>query len=249
MRKGLSVLVTFLFLVFTHFEIEATTQSLQDRLVRARVGDFIVTEQDKHYSLLFVRSLTQESIVLEEVSISQAKLNLKQIDWQGWLKQKAPGHTSWTLLEIDCKTGALIECFSYSKMGWLVLDEQEQFLTRLLTLPLSPVPKTARKKIGPPPSGGELDRRSIWNPPLVVEGKKRAKPSFEVWQTKWPADGTLLSLCTLQLYFSAENPAFPFPYWLEVQSPHYTFKMRTIDSGHGLTSPYKGEIPRRTPLL
>src|SRR5262249_38677008 len=155
------------------------------------------------------------------------QIDVKKIHWQDWVAKKAPGHTSWTLYEIDRKDGKLIECFSYSKNGWLYLDESEQFLTRLLTLDLHAVPEQERKRIGPPPVQGDEDRRGLWNPPLVAEGKKIAKPSFDVYKTRWPDDSTRLSLCFIELYFRNDEPSFPFPYWIEVQSPHYSFKMRT----------------------
>lgn len=160
--------------------------------------------------------------------------------------QKAPGHTSWTLYEIDQRSGQLVECFSYSKNGWLYLDASEQFLTRLLTLPLHPVPQQERKKIGPQPLNGEGDHRSLWTPTLVIEGKKVAKPIFEVVKTQWPDDGSRLALCSIELYF---DKGFPLPYWLEVHSPHYTFKVRTIDSGHTLVSPMTGPMPHRPPQI
>jgi hypothetical protein len=92
----------------------------------------------------------------------------------------------------------------------------------------------------------EEDRRALWNPPLIIEGKKVAKPSFDVRKAKWPEDASRLSHCSLELYFIKD---FPFPFWIEVQSPHYTFKMRTIDSGHTLFSSMNGAMPHRAPRI
>ena len=205
-----------------------------------------MTAQEGNYSLLFIRSITADTLLLEEISVPEHQIDLKKIDWKKWVAGKAPGHTSWTLYEIDQKTGQLIECFSYSKNGWLYLDSTEQFLTRLLTLPLYPVPEKERKKIGPQPTHGEDDHRSPWNPALIIDGKKIAKPTFDVVKTQWPDDGSRLALCSIELYF---DKSFPFPYWLEVHSPHYTFKMRTIDSGHALVSPMTGPMPHRSPQI
>jgi hypothetical protein len=99
------------------------------------------------------------------------------------------------------------------------------------------------------PLKGEEDHRSLWHPPIIVEGHKVSQPSFEVWKTKWPDDGSLLALCSIELYFAKDRPSFPFPYWLEVKSPHYTFKMRAIDSGSNLVSPMSGTMPRRCPRI
>ncbi len=227
----------------------ATDHCLQEKFSEAQAGDFIVTAQSGNYSLLSIRSITQETLILEEISTPGSLIDLKKINWKKWVKEKAPGHTSWTLFEIDRLSGKLIECFSCSKNGWLYLDDSEQFITRLLTLPLSPVLDSDRKKIGPPPSQGEPDRRSSWNPPLIIEGKKVDKPKFEILKTQWPNDNSRLALCDIELYFAKELPSFPFPYWLEVHSPHYAFKMRAIDSGRGLVSPITGSMPHRSPQI
>jgi hypothetical protein len=216
----------------------------RQKFAKAQEGDFVVTAQASHYSLLFIRSLKEHTLSLEEISIPSNQIDLKKIDWKKWVAAKAPGHTSWTLYEIDRITGKLVTCFSFSRNGWLHLDNSEQFLARLLTLPLTPVPLSERKRIGPQPSTGEEDRRAFWTPPLTINGKKISKPSFDVLKAKWPADGSRLSLCQFEFYFSKEEPTFPFPYWLEVHSPHYAFKMRTIDSGYELSSPMQLPIAR-----
>ena len=84
---------------------------------------------------------------------------------------------------------------------------------------------------------------------MVFEGSKSVKPAFEIVKTQWPDDHSRLALSTIELYFSKDRPAFPFPYWLEVKSPHYAFKMRAVDSGSGLRSPMMGAMPRRAPLI
>lgn len=231
------------------FEIQAQPYTLEQKFAHAQNGDFIVTAQEGNYSLLFIRLITSETLLLEEISIPEHQIDLRGIDWKDWVSKKAPGHTSWTLYEIDRERGALVECFSYSKNGWLYLDESEQFLAKLMMLPLFSVPEKERKKIGPPPLANEEDHRRLWNPQLVIEGHKIEKPSFEVLRTQWPDDGSRLKSCFIELYFAKDQPSFPFPYWLEVQSPHYTFKMRAIDSGHHLISPIIGQMPHRAPKI
>jgi hypothetical protein len=250
MKKIISHALTFLlFLYAAPLLAAAPPFSLQQRFAHAQAGDFIVTAQEGNYSLLFIRSITTEILLLEEISIPSPQVDLKRIDWKKWALEKAPGHTSWTLYEIDRAEGKLIECFSYSKNGWLYLDASEQFLTRLLTLPLNPVSAAERKKIGPQPAQGENDLRALWNPPLIVEGKKISRPAFDVLKTRWPDDGSRLALCAIELYFAKDQPAFPFPYWLEVHSPHYAYKMRSIDSGHNLISAMHGPMPHRSPQI
>lgn len=221
--------------------------TLQEKFNTAKNGDFIVTSQQGHTSLLFIRSISNEVLILEEISIPEDLIDPKAIKWQEWLDQKAPGHTSWTLYEIDRKTGALIECFSLSKKGWLYLSRSEQFFAQLLSLPLSEVPREQRKKIGPAPGSFEEDRRALWSPPVVLNGKKIGKPSLEVWKARWPEDKSLLSLCEIELYFFKNSSALSFPYWVEIKSPHYTFKIRSLDSGRDLRSPFEGGMPHRPP--
>ncbi len=245
-KKNLNIFaLTFLF-CSTPFAAQPASLTLEQRFVHAQAGDFIVTAQENNYSLLFIRSITADTLLLEEISVPAHQVDVKKIQWKEWVSNKAPGHTSWTLYEIDRKSDKLIECFSFSKNGWLFLDESEQFLTRLLSLQLNLVPNKDRKKIGPLPVSNEEDRRALWNPPLIVEGKKIAKPSFDVLKVQWPDDNSRLSCCNIELYFAND---FPFPYWLEVQSPHYAFKMRTIDSGHNLFSPMAGSMPHRAPHI
>jgi hypothetical protein len=247
MRKKILNIFTLAFLFCsTPFAAQLPTFTLEQRFFYAQAGDFIVTAQESNYSLLCIRAITSDILLLEEISVPSHQVDVKKIHWKEWVSNKAPGHTSWTLYEIDRKSNTLVECFSYSKNGWLFLDESEQFLTRLFSLQLTLVSNKERKKIGPPPLGNEEDRRALWNPPLIVEGKKIAKPYFEVLKAQWPDDGSRLSRCDLELYFAKD---FPFPYWLEVQSPHYAFKMRTIDSGHALFSPMAGPMPHRTPHI
>src|SRR5581483_3409810 len=244
MKKIILILCTFISL-----HAHGHPACLLEKLSRGQAGDFIVTAQEGNYSLLSIRSISESVLILEEISVPSKQIDLKTIAWKKWVADKAPGHTSWTLYEIDRATGGLIECFSYSKNGWLYLDKSEQFLMRFMALPLTTVPPLERKKIGPQPPQGETDQRRTWNPTVTLEGKKICPATFEVLKTQWPDDNSRLASSTIELYFSREFSDFPFPYWLELQSPHYRFKMRTIDSGHGLISFFQGGMPHRSPLI
>lgn len=218
------------------FALSAMT--IKDKLARAQTGDFVVTEQNKIYSILLVRNVSPTSIQFEEVSVPQNKINLKETSWKTWLDQKSPGHSSWMTYEIDFVQEALTEGYSFSQKQWLHLDESEYLLAKLLTLPLKKVPLSKQRKIGPPPRGDEADRRVVWVPPMAVNGQKQKNPKFDVYEGKWPKDDSYLSECTIVLYFDASNPEFPFPYWLEVSNGHYTFKLKTLDSGTGLQTQF-----------
>jgi hypothetical protein len=203
--------------------------SFKEKICQGKPGDFIVTEQGKSYTLLLIRAVDAFSLVLEEISTP-----LRPPSWKEWRQQGAHGHTSWILYTIDLRKNSLKECYSVSTHSLIPLDDSEEFLTRLLGLPLLRVALEERRRIGPPPLPGETDRRTLWTPPIHFKGEKKTKPVFDVFKAKWPNDGTLLSSCTIELYFDARNPNFPFPYWIEIKSPHYALPIRTIESGDGM---------------
>lgn len=234
-----------LLLLFLGIQALLSASFFQERFSSAHAGDFIATEQEGTLSLLFIRSLSPPTLILEEIALPVGQLDLKKMHWQSWLDKRAPGHTSWTLYEIDLPSLKLTESFSVSKNGWLPLDAEGQLLARLLTLPLSPLPNEERRRLGPRLPDEEADHRALWTPPLIIEGKGSPKPDFDVLKALWPEDSTPLSQCTIELYFAKALPCFPFPFWIEVKSPHYALKVRTVDSGKDLCSPFPGPMPHR----
>ena len=218
-----------------------------DRLLEGEKGDYIVTEQDRNYSLLLIRHIQQDSLLLEEISVPTHLINLSSIHWKQWIKENAPGHTSWIQYEIDPISLKLIEGYSFSKKGWLYLNETDQFLSKLLSLPLSKLSLDERKKIGPSPKEDEPDLRKIWNPPLFSEGKK-IKSSCEAWKTKWPKDDSLLSSCTIVIYFPSKETS-SFPSWIEANNGHFSYAIKVIDSGKRMESSLSRSMPHRPPKL
>lgn len=223
-------LIVFLFCLPLH-------ASLKNRLAQGNVGDYIVTEQGNLYSLLFIRKNAGKWCVLEEITIDKNQINLQKINWKKWVEERAPGASSWLSLTLDLEKNTLAQCFSYLEKQWLFIEKSDYLLAHLLTLNFHATSERDRRRIGPAPLSGEVDRRKAWVPPLVREGKPIKAPQFEVVRATWPADTTRLAGCIFELYLDKEHTDFPFPYWLEVQSPHYTFKMRAVDSGKGLVSP------------
>lgn len=209
---------------------------LKEKVPHAKMGDFIVTESNKNHSLLFIRSVQPNRLQLEEVTVPTSHIKNFKNAWQGWLQKGAPGHTSWVVYTLDLEKNNLVSCYSFDRRGWLALEQS--FLTHLLSLSLTRVQTTERKKIGPPPLDGEPDHRSSWTPPVVIEGKKLEKPTVDVLKAVWPEDGSQLSQCTVELYFDARRPLFLFPCWIEIKSPHYTHHFKVADSGEGMTSPH-----------
>ncbi|MBI3237209.1 MAG: hypothetical protein HYZ48_05900 [Chlamydiales bacterium] len=215
--------------------LNAMRSPFKERFQNAQKGDYIVTHQDHTYSVLFIRTIDACDLVLEEVAIAENLIDPQKINWRQWVEKKAPGHTSWTLYRIDLAEVKLLKAFSFSKGGWLYLDEGQQFLSKMLSLPFKKADPRNRRKIGTL-SSSEGDHRSFWNPPLFIEGKKQSKPQFDVWEAKWPKDGSAAAGCTIQVYLDQSDSSFPFPHWIEIQSPHYCLKIRSIDSGHGMRS-------------
>jgi hypothetical protein len=218
---------------------------LQERIEKSSPGDYLVVEGGKMITIVSIRSVTPASIILEEVSIPSQNLKPPPSSWREWIKERAPGHTSWSMIELDRPTGEILECYSFTRSSWIKLSSHESLLATLMTLPLNPVQSEKRRKIGPPPRGGEADTRKVWEPPSFVEGKKLGGLHFDVFETSWPKDNSPLSESNVLLYFDREG-RFPLPFWIQVETAHAQIAIRTIDSGAHFPSPHK-KIPRRIP--
>jgi hypothetical protein len=205
--------------------------SLKDKVTKGNRGDFVVTEQAGTYTVLIIRSVTPHHLLLEEIDVPTLNHNPETISWKEWISQEAPGHTAWISYLIDLDKNQLVESYSHSRNAWLFADDPNHFLARLLTLSLEQTPQHKRKKIGV--ATGEEDHRALWTPSVVFEGKKIEKSPITAWSARWPHDGSMIADCEIELYFSQ----FPFPYWIEIKSPHYKASLRTIDTGNSMSSP------------
>jgi len=235
-----------LFFLFSPLLAEDSgSHPLRERLKGARSGDYVVTEANKMISLLIVRSLTPQSLILEEISAPSESLTQKPDSWCEWLKNRAPGHTSWSMMELDLSENQVLECYSFSRSSWVQLSDRENFFSTLLNLPLKPVPKDQQKKLGPPPLSGEDDHRALWKPPLIVEGEQLKHSEFDVYSSYWPKDGSDLSGNKLSLYFDRSRRS-PFPVWIQIETTHATAPLRVIDSGKNLPEIHRS-LPRRVP--
>jgi hypothetical protein len=218
--------------------------SLREKLAGAKVGDFIVSEMNNSLSLIRIFEVTGDTVIVEEITFSQKEKKQGFTEWENWLKENAPGHTSWLLIEFDLKEGAILECFSFYRDAWLNLTSEDSFLLKLMNLSLSPIPKERQKKIGTAPRDG-LDKRKVWTPPLYYNGTKEKKPKFAPYEVLWPSDGSPLAAKKIEFYFDDNRPSFPFPYWGKISNAaDAAYKFRVIDSGEGLSSPMK-TLPRR----
>lgn len=218
---------------------------LKERIEKAKSGDYVVTEANKMVTLLAIRSISPTTLLLEEISAPLQNLKKRPASWPEWVKAKAPGHTSWSMIEIDLQTSQILECYSFSRATWVHLSQNESLFATLLDVPLLSIDPTRQRKIGPPPMEGEPDLRKTWTPSLVFEGQKIEGARFEVFETTWPKDGSEMSGQAVCLYFD-QDKRFPFPYWVQVETSHATAALCTIDSGKNLPAVHR-TLPRRIP--
>jgi len=218
--------------------------SLKERILKSSPGDYTLFLQGKTVSLLLIREQTDNLLLIEEISAPEYQLKNKNLS--EWVQKGAPGHTSWILYEIDLQKNELLESFSHSRNAWLLMNEEEHFLARLLSLKLTPVSYEDRKKIGPPPRDGERDHRSVWSPPLIIEGKRNPKPKALVYSTIWPKDHSPLANKKIDLYFSPDEK-YPLPFWIQLSSGMGSTFAKALNMGKNLSSPSPKAVPRRYP--
>ncbi len=218
--------------------------SMKEQIERGQSGDFIVSERDKRGELLRIHTLENDTLILEEIAFPSTLKLLGTKAWQEWIGQGAPGHTSWTLIEINLTHGTLLECFSFTRNAFLEIQETDLLFLKILPLSLKSLPPHERKKIGPPPVEG-ADNRKLWNPELIFDGKKKKGVPCNVFSFLYPKETSPLSEKQFELYYDAENKDFPFPYLIKItDDSSASYNIRVIDSGRGLATTL-AELPRR----
>ena len=224
-----------LFSVASFFGVESC---LQQRFSKEAEGHYIVAEAGKIVTILNIRSVTERSLILEEISVPLEKIKKRPASWAEWVKNKAPGHSSWSMIEIDLASGEVLQCYSFSKAAQIRLSKKESLFATLLHLPLKKVSTEKQRHIGPPPETGESDFRKLWKPPFVFEGKEEEHPTFDVVETVWPQDGSELSGKTITLYLD-RGGKIALPLWIQVETAHAIGNLHAIDSGRQLPSPLR----------
>ena len=212
----------------------------------ATQGDFIAVKQFKHISLLRVHSKLPDRIIIEEISFPDKTLKYKKaIDWHTLLTNGAPKHTSWTLMEFTLFPQIEItETYSFDKNCWLRSNESNSLLYNLFTQSAQRVPTKDQQKIGEAPEEGP-DVRKVWKPPIIRDGVKVKGAQFDVYRICWAQDASQLSGKTLDFYFDANLPNFPFPYFSRVTDDVLgSVQFSVIDSGSKLLT-NRREMPRR----
>lgn len=223
-------------LVFTFASLHGTPSflSLKDNLQRAQPGDFIITSQNKNYTLFHIFEKTGDILTIEEITLP---ISAKKFpSWKEWVLQGAPRHTGWILYSIKLSTAEILRSYSVSKKSWVRLTGSESFLPTLLNLNFTYIPMSERKKVGPPPTQGSPDWRPYWQPKMTINGQTVTGVIFDGWQARWPRDNTDLSGKLIEVYLPAEGEKYPsyFPFWLQVRGGIAKATLRIIDSGTGL---------------
>ncbi len=206
---------------------------LRSNLKLAHEGDYIVTSQNKTYTILLINMMTDNEIAIEEITVPAKSINLSETLWKNWIAQNGPGHTSWVRYVVEVSSGKMKEYFSYTKNGWYTIPDSENFLSTLLNLKLRKVSLSERKKTGPRPPSQVTDKRPYWQPKMIFEGKVIPGVMFDAWRTFWPKDGTELSGKIIEVYLPQNPGVYPayFPYWLQVSGIIGKAKVHIIDSG------------------
>jgi hypothetical protein len=238
----MKIKVFALLLVFIIFTIDSNANDqiyLRDNLKQAKKGDYIVTVQNKMYTLLHIYDKVNNNLTIEEISVPMNRVPKNKGSWRDWIALGAPYNTSWVMYVIDLTTGRMNEFFSLSKNGWYDMPQSENFLSTLLNLRLNHIPLKDRKRIGTRNEESTLEGRNVWQPQMIVEGHPVPGVFFEAWKAFWPNDGSPLSGKTIELFIPKENDKYPsyFPYWLQISGFIGKAKIRIIDSGSNLKSP------------
>ncbi|NGX41115.1 MAG: hypothetical protein KR126chlam4_00951 [Candidatus Anoxychlamydiales bacterium] len=227
------ILLLFLFLTFS-IRVFSEDNLFKKRLKEAKKGDFVVFEYNKLYSSLSVFEIDTENnrVILEEIIIPKDSFD-KKLSFRDWIEKKANESTSWTMYEIDLSENKIIDTYSVSRNCFIDLKNQISITAKLLDLELNKLLDRDRKKIGPPPSVGEVDRRAFWQPMKYIDGKRIKRAKFNVYRSIWPDDSSELSLKRFDIYFDKN---FVFPYFIEVNNGHMSYMIKGVDSGKNLKS-------------
>jgi hypothetical protein len=225
---------------------------LKDKMQQAQAGDYIVASINNCYNVLLIRKRLDDYMSIEEITAPSGKLRSSSEGWKGWkqwVESGAPGHTSWVVYMIHLPSGRMQEYYSYTLNSWGNVSPSDNFLSTLLSLRLSPVPRKEMKKIGPKPPHGAPDNRRFWQPKVFFEGSPIEEVEFNAWKTQWPADSSEMSRKAILVYLPNENYSYPsyFPYWLQIHGWTGKAKVHMIDSGKNLVSP-RPAPPRYAPI-
>ncbi len=217
--------------------------SLKDIFLNAEVGDYSIYQNGNSVTLLSIHSKELPFITFEEITLPKEIYdNVKGVELNNWLQKKAPGSTSWTLMEIDTSNLNITSTYCLSRKAHLFLNKEDTLISSLLGLELKASPEAHLARTGPRPATRK-DDRPIWVPSMFVNGKKETPAVVDVYVATWGKDSSPLSERNIDLYILNN---FPFPYWIQIHGDYGSKKMVSLDSGHNLLSSIT-KIPRMPP--
>lgn len=222
------------------FSVLVSAYQLSDRLEQAQSGDYLVTCFRRNFTLMLIRERTPSGFIIEEVTIPARARRSYRGNWREWLAAGAPGHTAWLTYPLSLPNGEMGRGYSFNQKCWIQLNGENQLLPTLMRLPLTPLSPKQRRRVGPLPGFNQPDDRPLWSPPVHVDGQAINHLPFDVYQAKWPKDGSRLSERELTLYFPAESSDLlpgHFPYWIESRPALGESSIRVTDAGRSLSSP------------
>lgn len=213
---------------------------LKENMAKAIPGDFIVTNQGKMFTVLYIRDKVPNGLILEEISVPMDRIPKNNFSWREWVENQGPGNSSWVMYRLNTVNGDIEASFSYTKNCWFKIRDNENFLSTLMNTNFYLVPTKERKRVGPRgsnPSGKEA--RDLWTPKMTVNGKVINNISFNAWKSRWPSDGSDLAGKAIEIYIPEKSDQYPsyFPYWLQISGIVGNAKIRIVESGSELKSP------------
>ncbi len=210
--------------------------ALRQQMEKVVRGDFVVSYQNKAYTLMHAYERSGSLLDLEEITVPSA-IRQDGLSWKEWMLAGAPGHTSRVMYRVDLSSGEILSYYSFTESVWLAIDRKENLFSQLIAMELSRVPEAERRRRGPRPTDGP-DGRLAWQPALIYEGERQTNASFAAWKGHWPKDGSELSNKEVLVYLPEGNVSFlqGFPYWLEISGGVGRAHFRVVDSGKEMQS-------------
>lgn len=240
MKIKLLPFIALLLLAFPAISFAEAKPILRDNIVKAKPGDYIVTNQSKMFTVLYIRNTTDNGLILEEISAPLNRIPKNKYSWKQWIENEAPGHTSWVVYWLNTNNGDIERAFSFTKNCWFKIKDSDNFLTTLINIRFQKIPLSKRKRVGPKSGASpNQDWRNVWQPRMIVNGETIPGVQFDAWVAKWPSDGSELSGKTIEVFTPEDSERYPsyFPYWLQVSGMIGKARVRIMDSGTGLKSP------------
>lgn len=214
---------------------------LYENFLKTEPGDFIVVSQNKAFTLLMIYAKEGSVFTVEEATIPSNRTSSHFVSWRNWYEEGAPGATCWVRYQFDINSNQITEAYSFTQRGRVTLSKSDNILTQLIHLDFRPIPLSERKRAGQATLLNIGDRRPIWQPRLIVDGRQIEGAFFDGWKACWPRDNSDLSGKVMEVYLPSNQDLAPsyFPYCLEIQGMLGSAKIRVIDSGKKIKSPHK----------